>query len=121
MLLNLLGLTASIISFVLWFPQAMQTWRVRNDPQAMAGISVGTQWLLVANAIIWASYAVLAHAWWSGVPSLVNLPLALGTLYLIYRTRRLLGVDEDPVPAEAGLSLVRTVDRPEPFQARSAS
>ncbi|XKH58474.1 hypothetical protein LG293_17790 (plasmid) [Citricoccus nitrophenolicus] len=102
--MNVIGACASIIAFVLWLPQAKRTWTVRNDPQAMAGISAGTNWLLAINAVNWSIYAVLAEAWWSGVPALVNFPLAVGTLMLIYRSRRIVartGMSRAPIQAPA--------------------
>lgn len=85
---DLVGLAGSFVSVVLWLPQARRTWRVRHDAAALAGLSAGTQWLLVLNASIWLLYAWLAHAHWVGVPGLVTLPLALGTIWLVGRSRR---------------------------------
>lgn len=84
---QMVGFAASIIAFVLFAPQACHTWRVRNIPIALAGVSTGTQWLLLCNAVLWGVYAVLTGAFWVGAPGLVNGPLAVVTLALIYRGR----------------------------------
>lgn len=56
---NLLGLTASTISFIVWLPQARATWQRRNSPTELAGISLGTQLLVLANAATWGIYAAV--------------------------------------------------------------
>lgn len=81
------GFLASLIAFILFLPQARRTWQVRSDAHALAGVSTGTQWLLLANAVLWGGYAVLAEAFWVGAPGLVNAPLAIATLLLISRGR----------------------------------
>lgn len=88
MLINILGFLASVISFALWIPQAKITWENRNIPEKLAGISKGTQMLVIANATIWALYSILTEAYWTGAPGIVNLPLAVATLVLIRRAER---------------------------------
>lgn len=88
MLINFLGLTASVISFILWLPQARVTWLSRKDPEKLRGISIGTQLLVMLNATIWAVYAVLANSLWVGVPGLVNFPLALITVIIVLKATR---------------------------------
>lgn len=85
---NLLGFVAASISFVMWLPQARATWRHRHNPVELAAISLGTQFLVLVNATVWAIYAVLTEAYWSGAPGLVNLPLALLNIYLVLSARR---------------------------------
>lgn len=97
LLTEAIGFAASVIAFVLFVPQARRTWRVRNDPHALAGVSAGTQWLLLSNAALWAVYAMLTGAFWVGAPGIVNGPLALATLALIYRARAKVG-DITPAP-----------------------
>lgn len=86
---NLLGLIASTISFVMWLPQARATWKHRNSPKELAGISLGTQFLVVVNATVWGIYAFITGAYWSGAPGAVNLPLALLTIVLIFRAKKM--------------------------------
>lgn len=84
---EVVGFLASLIAFALFLPQARRTWQVRDDPHALAGISTGTQWLLLTNAALWGVYAVLTEAFWVGAPGLVNGPLAIATLALIARAK----------------------------------
>lgn len=86
---DLLGLAGSVLSVVLWWPQALRTWRMRHDPQSLVCLSATTQLLVVVNALVWAFYAVQTGAFWSGVPGLVNLPLAGWTAWHVSRARRL--------------------------------
>lgn len=85
---NALGFAMSVISFVLWLPQARLVWKNRRDPHALAGVSVVTQWLVLTNAIGWALYGVLTGAFWVGAPGIVNGPLAVMTTILVRHSRR---------------------------------
>lgn len=85
---GVLGALASSISFALFLPQAMKTWRTRNNPAALSGVSVGTQVLLLANASLWGLYGWETGAFWVAAPGLVNAPLALLVIGLILRARR---------------------------------
>lgn len=80
---NIVGFLASSFSFILWLPQARLTWLNRKNPEKLSGISLGTQYAVVCNALLWGVYAFLAEAWWAGALGIVNLPLALGTIYLV--------------------------------------
>lgn len=82
-----IGFVASLMAFILFIPQAKRTWNVRNDFKAISGVSTGTQWFLLCNAVLWAVYAILTEAFWVGAPGLVNGPLAIVSLILITRAR----------------------------------
>lgn len=82
---ELVGFIASVVSLAMWWPQAVTVWRSRHRPEQLAGVSVGTQALLVVNASLWAGYAVLTQSFWVGAPSLVNLPLAALTIAVLRR------------------------------------
>lgn len=84
---ELVGFLASAVSLVLWWPQAVRVWRFRHDPNGLGGVSVPTQVLLLANAALWAVYALLTESFWVGAPGLVNAPLAVGTIALVRRSR----------------------------------
>lgn len=86
---DVIGFVSSVISFVLFLPQAKRTWEVRHDPKSLRGVSSGTQWLILCNATLWGVYAVLTGAFWVGAPGLVNAPLAIATLLLIGRAKRM--------------------------------
>lgn len=89
-----LGFSASVIAFVLFVPQALRVWKVRADPAALSGVSLGTQFFLLSNAVLWAFYAVETQAFWVGAPGLVNAPLAICVIILVTRARR-----ASPAPA----------------------
>ena len=84
---ELVGFLASAVSLVLWWPQAVRVWRFRHDAGGLGGVSVPTQVLLLANAALWAVYALLTESFWVGAPGLVNAPLAVGTIALVRRSR----------------------------------
>lgn len=86
-LVEAIGFLAAIVSFVIFLPQALRTWRVRRDPIALAGISIGTQWLILCNATLWGAYAFLTEAFWVGAPGILNAPLAIFTIFLVLRAR----------------------------------
>lgn len=84
---ELVGFLASAVSLVLWWPQAVRVWQLRHDGTELGGVSIATQVLLLANALLWAVYALLTGSFWVGAPGLVNAPLALGTIALVRRSR----------------------------------
>lgn len=81
------GFLASLVSSVLFLPQAARVWRMRNDQRSLEGVSPLGQVLLLINASLWGLYAVLTGAYWAGVPGLLNFPLACLTLFLLRRGR----------------------------------
>lgn len=83
------GIIASATAFILWLPQARAVWRHRGDPHALAAVSLATQVILLGNAAIWGFYAFQTQAFWVGAPGVVNAPLALVTIGLILRSRRI--------------------------------
>ena len=87
-LTQVFGFLASLITFILWVPQSTHTWKNRNKPEVLKGISLGTQWLMITSSIFWLGYAILAPAYWSGAPCLINIPLAAITIFLIHRSRK---------------------------------
>ncbi|MHA6668384.1 hypothetical protein ACX3O0_05895 [Homoserinimonas sp. A447] len=89
LLLNALGFAATAFSFMMWVPQARTTWQNRNDPLRLAGISEATQWLLLIGYLLWGAYGLLIESYWVAAPSAVSMPLALATIILIHRGRRL--------------------------------
>lgn len=85
---DLVGMAASITAFVLWLPQAQLAWRQRNDDRALSGLSLGTLWMVLLNATLWAVYAVWTDALWVGAPGLINAPLAIWMIFLVSGARR---------------------------------
>ena len=84
-LTTIVGACGSVLSFVLFLPQARHTWVNRHRAERLAGISSLGQVCVLANATVWAVYGVLADAVWAGAPGLLNAPLAIGTLWLLHR------------------------------------
>lgn len=80
---NILGAWGSVISFVLWLPQARRTWMIRHDRAALAGISTSTHLLVCSNAITWFAFALYTRNFWVGAPGLINLPLSVATLIIV--------------------------------------
>lgn len=58
LILAVAGPLATLISTVLWLPQASRTWQVRKDLTALMGGSVTTPLLVVVNALTWGTYAL---------------------------------------------------------------
>ena len=82
------GIAGSVVSLILWWPQALLVWRSRSDPDRLRGVSVTSQVLLLLNAVLWGAYAVATQSLWVGAPGLVNAPLALLTIAVTRRSRR---------------------------------
>ena len=82
-ILNVCGLAAAVVSFVMFVPQAARVWRLRHDGEQLKGVSQAGQWMLIANAALWAVYGIGMGAYWTAIPSFVNAPLAAVTLYLL--------------------------------------
>lgn len=87
--LNLLGFTATVFSIFMWIPQARTTWKSRNDAVRLAGISETTQWLTMLGYLLWGLFGVLSESFWVAAPSAVTVPLALATILVVRRGRRL--------------------------------
>lgn len=85
---DVVGFLASVTAFVLFLPQALLTWRRRGDVEALRGVALGTQVVLLANAGLWGLYGVLTEAFWVAAPGLLNAPLAVLTIALVLRSRR---------------------------------
>lgn len=87
LLADFLGLISAVISFALFLPQGKLVWTHRGNVAALKGVSRGTQWMILGNAVSWGIYAVLTGAFWVGAPGLVNGPLAIMTLVLLHRAK----------------------------------
>ena len=87
--LNLLGFAATGFSIFMWIPQARTTWKNRNDPGRLAGISETTQWLTMIGYLLWGLFGVLSQSYWVAAPTVVAFPLALATIFVVRRGRRL--------------------------------
>jgi len=97
--LNALGFAATGFSVLMWLPQARTTWLNRNDAIKLAGVSEATQWMLLAGYLLWGLFGVLSESLWVAAPSVVAMPIALATIVLIHRGRRL-------APATRSVSII---------------
>jgi uncharacterized protein with PQ loop repeat len=89
LVLNALGFAATGFSVLMWIPQARTTWLNRNDPLKLAGVSEATQWLLFTGYLLWGLFGILSESLWVAAPSVVSIPLALATIVIVRRGRRL--------------------------------
>ncbi|WP_168627042.1 PQ-loop repeat-containing protein [Cryobacterium sp. BB307] len=96
-LLDLLGFTATAFSVCMWIPQARTTWKSRNDVTRLAGISQTSQWLMMIGYVLWGLFGVLSGSLWVAAPSAVIIPLALATIIIVRRARRLPFVRSVPI------------------------
>lgn len=84
---HLIGFLASVVSFLVFIPQAAKVWTFRKSPHALLGVSVGSQVLILLNASLWGVYGFLTGAFWVAAPGIINAPLAVMSLVLIMRAR----------------------------------
>lgn len=82
MIVNIIGAIANLTSLILWLPQARTTWRNKNNPRALKGISIGTQMIVAVNTILWCVYGILIKNVWLPLGTIIILPLACWTIYL---------------------------------------
>jgi uncharacterized protein with PQ loop repeat len=98
-LVEFLGFTASAVSFILWWPQAIRVWRCRRAGASLRGVSLSSQALLLFNAALWGAYGVVTNSLWVGAPGLVNAPLAVATIVIVVRGRRTPAGRQEPAVA----------------------
>ncbi|MEX1078317.1 MAG: hypothetical protein WED09_04335 [Homoserinimonas sp.] len=89
LVLNALGFAATGFSLLMWIPQARTTWLNRDDSLKLAGVSEATQWLMMVGYLLWGLFGVLSSSLWVAAPSVISIPLALGTIVVVRRGRRL--------------------------------
>ena len=94
MIFTLANVLAPIISVALFIPQFRLVWLQRNHPGALAAVSRGTQWLIIANAVCWFLIAWDTRNVAVGVPGLINLPMAVWVLVLKRRADRRVAGEE---------------------------
>lgn len=88
MLTTILGFIASTFSIIMTIPQAIRAWQLRNDFEALSGISILTQVFLLGNALSWFAYAIVDRDLFVALPGFINIPLAILTIVLVVRGRR---------------------------------
>lgn len=64
------------------FHRLEQRGKYRSNPEALQGISLGTQVIAGVNTSAWCIYGLLIHDIWLPLGTLIVLPLALWTIVL---------------------------------------
>jgi uncharacterized protein with PQ loop repeat len=102
-IVTILAWTGALLSCLLTIPQAVRT--LRSD--RLDGLSATTYWIILGNAVVWATWSALTGEYAAGVPALVNGPAALLILRRLHRSQRSMAhVAEHQVPPyEPGLPL----------------
>lgn len=84
---EVLGAIAVAHSIVVYIPQAILVWQMRNDYAALRSVSIPTYALMLSTATVWITYGVFLDAFWVAVSTVVNFPIALSVMYLVWRAR----------------------------------
>jgi hypothetical protein len=85
---ELVGMLASLSSFVFWVPKGRRVWRARHEPAQLAGIAVSTQAISLAGNVLWSVYAIGIGSFWLGAPGIVNIPILAMTVVVLRRHAR---------------------------------
>lgn len=94
---EVVGMLASLSSFVIWVPQGRRVWRARHAPAKLAGIAVSTQAISLAGNVLWSLYAIGIGSFWLGAPGIVNIPILTMTVVVLRRHARMVP-PEDSYP-----------------------
>lgn len=82
---EVVGMLASLSSFVIWVPQGRRVWRARSEPAQLAGIAVSTPAMSLAGNVLWSLYAIGIGSFWLGAPGIVNIPILTMTVVVLRR------------------------------------
>lgn len=82
---EVIGMLASLSSFVIWVPQGRRVWRARHEPAQLAGIAVSTQAISLVGNALWSLYAIGIGSFWLGAPGIVNIPILTMTVVVLRR------------------------------------
>jgi uncharacterized protein with PQ loop repeat len=89
MMITILAWAGALLSCLLTIPQAART--LRSD--RLDGISAATYWIVLGNAVVWATWSLLTAQYAAGVPALVNGPAAVLILRRLHRNHPALTSD----------------------------
>ena len=112
---EVVGMLASLSSFVIWVPQGRRVWRARHEPAKLAGIAVSTQAISLAGNVLWSLYAIGIGSFWLGAPGIVNIPILTMTVVVLRRHARAV-----PSAEPTGEGSPPTADAPPPAAAAPA-
>lgn len=86
---DIIGAIATIISFILFIPSGITVWKNRSNPRALQGVSIATNAMIFINSMLWGAYSILTNQIFVGLSGLVSGPLALATIILVLRSRKM--------------------------------
>lgn len=82
-MLEAIGYIGSAGAATMWIPQAARAWKHRNDPAALAGISLSAYAVAVLFNLLLLTYGIVSEANPVIVAGVVNLICALAIVTLI--------------------------------------
>ncbi|GEN80994.1 hypothetical protein [Actinotalea fermentans] len=85
---EVVGMLASLSSFVIWVPQGRRVWQARHEPAQLTGIAVSTQAISLVGNVLWSLYAIGIGSFWLGAPGIVNIPILTMTVVVLRRHAR---------------------------------
>ena len=97
---EVIGMMASLTSFVIGLPHAARIWKYRDDPAELRGIAMGSQVIGLAGTFLWGAYAILTAQVWVGAPHLVNGPITVATILVLRRARGAVAAFPEPASAD---------------------
>ena len=83
-MIEVLAWTGAALSTLLGLPQAVRALRSNR----LEALSAATYWLTLANAAVWAAWAIATGHLAAGIPALVNGPAAVLILTRLAEARR---------------------------------
>jgi uncharacterized protein with PQ loop repeat len=83
-MIEVLAWTGAALSTLLGLPQAVRALRSNQ----LEALSAATYWLTLANAAVWATWAIATGHLAAGIPALVNGPAAVLILTRLSEARR---------------------------------
>lgn len=86
--IDFIGMLGALFALTLFLPQAIRAWRLRNNGEAMSGLSPIGFIMLFANSAVWFLYGIGLSALWIIVPNAINMPVSLFIIGLIIRSRK---------------------------------
>lgn len=87
-LLGVLGAIASTTSVILFFPQFLAIWKLRNDPMDLRGVPVARMVILWVQALLWIAYGFAIHQPWVSTPGIINTPFMVASIVIVWRAHR---------------------------------
>lgn len=84
---EMVGIAAAIMTVGIYLPQMVRAWRLRDDVRALAGLSLYSIGASIIEFALWIVYCLAEDAPWGAYPYFFVLPMALVTLFLVFRAR----------------------------------